>query len=227
MGLPVLLVNPWMVARGFRPRPWERKDTEARVSCQPPRGSFFGLLRLGRREAVAEPGDGTRNCSSINGHAGRRRRLSVPAATSEGPSAVLPTSQRAVPDSGRSRTQQLPSGRLKDAPSERVGRPHQDDVDPVRSGNVGQSQEERGEPVFSGEGREERKRGEELQGKEGMSWLELSTEWRAPRREVRKLFPLSLILVLVSTGWVMPGSITAREPEAVPPCPFSVVQNVS
>jgi hypothetical protein len=30
-------------------------------------------------------------------------------------------------------------------------------------------------------GGEEEKKGEELQGKEGMSWMNLSTGWRAPR----------------------------------------------
>ena len=36
------------------------------------------------------------------------------------------------------------------------------------------------DPLFEVEGEEEKK-GEEFQGKEGMSWRELSTGWRAPR----------------------------------------------
>jgi hypothetical protein len=40
-----------------------------------------------------------------------------------------------------------------------------------------------------GRARKKRKEGGGFQGKEGMSWLELSTGWRAPRREVRIPFP--------------------------------------
>jgi len=56
--------------------------------------------------------------------------------------------------------------------------------------------------------------GEEFQGKEGMSWMELSTGWRAPRWEVLKPFPRG---TWFSNG-VIPAGITHWGPEAFPPC---------
>jgi len=180
----------------------ERNHTEGSFGCQPLSARFLG--------EPASPMPRPLNAQDF--------RPPAPVDETHGPGASphRAPGSKAAPDAGHepARTAQtdVPTGSME-VPWGSANR----GLDPGAIA-PGVGNENRRPRVAAGGGEGE---GEELSGKEGMSWPELSTGWRAPRREVRKLFPRADEKPKrKSKGDAV--RITAREPEAFPPCPPSV-----